>query len=167
MLAVVRKIQIPWNPESGFGAVSWDGHVVINETILSLLGLSKDEVTKAIAHAVKSVDERRERFVGDRKLPSLTGKYIILTDDGLASGYTMIAAIDSVKRSNPSSIMVAVPTGSRSAVNLVSKRVDDLVCLNIRSGLSFAVADAFVHWHDLSDIEVNSYLRQASEMGIY
>lgn len=167
MLGIVRKIQIPWNPESGFGAVSWDGHVVINETILPLLGLSKDDVTAAVARAVKSVDERIKRFIGDRPLPAFTGKYIILTDDGLASGYTMVAAIDTIKSSNPASVMVAVPTASLSAVELVSRRVDNVVCLNIRGGWSFAVADAYIHWHDLSDNEVNDYLKQAIEMGIY
>jgi len=167
MLAIVRKIQIPWNTESGFGAVSWDGHVVINKAVLPLLGLSQDDIDNAVAQAMKSIDERRKRFIGERALPSLTDKYIILTDDGLASGYTMITAIDTVRKSNPATVMVAVPTGSLSAVELVSKRVDDLVCLNIRGGWSFAVADAYVHWHDLSDAEVTYYLQQAIEMGFY
>jgi predicted phosphoribosyltransferase len=66
----------------------------------------------------------------------------------------MLAAIKSVKKRTPEKIIVAVPTGSLSALDLVSPEVDEIVCLNIRSGPSFAVADAYKNWYKLTDAEV-------------
>jgi putative phosphoribosyl transferase len=83
---------------------------------------------------------------------------VILVDDGLASGFTMLAATESIKTQRPGRIIVAVPTGSVHAVELLAPRVDELVCLNIRSGPVFAVAAAYEEWHDLSDDEVLMFL---------
>lgn len=69
-----------------------------------------------------------------------------MVDDGLASGYTMMAAVRMVRRRNPSRIVVAVPTASWSTVRLLSEYVDVIVCPNIRTGFSFAVADAYRNW---------------------
>ena len=153
-LAIVRKIRIPGNTEAGFGAVTWDGQVLINEQLRSALGLSDAEVDLAIAQTRKNVRERIASFIGGRKFPLLTGKTVILTDDGLASGFTMLAAVKSVQIHHPSRIIVAVPTASASAVEQVSRNVDQLVCLNIRTGRQFAVADAYERWYDLDDREV-------------
>jgi len=153
-LAIVRKIRIPGSTESGFGAVTWDGQVLINERLRAALALSPAEVDMAIAETRKNVNERIARFTGGRAVPALTGKTVILTDDGLASGFTMLAAIKSIRIHKPARIIVAVPTASASSAELVSQHVDELVCLNIRSGRMFAVADAYKQWYDLDDHEV-------------
>ncbi len=89
-IAVVRKVQIPWNPEAGFGAVTWDGRVFLNRALMAGLDLSEAEVETAIAKARKSVEERIEKFTGGHGLePGLTGRTAILVDDGLATGYTI------------------------------------------------------------------------------
>jgi predicted phosphoribosyltransferase len=75
-------------------------------------------------------------------------------DDGLASGFTMLAAARSARKRQPKKIIVAVPTASLGAVELLMSEVDEIVCLNIRSGSSFAVADAYENWYDLTDEEV-------------
>ncbi|MDD1679122.1 MAG: phosphoribosyltransferase [Methanomicrobiales archaeon] len=164
---VVRKIQIPWNTESGFGAVTWTGDVVINQDLLKRLHLSSVEIERAISRAKASVEERIRKYASIRPLPDITGRTAILTDDGLASGFTMRAAIDSIRLQNPERVVVAVPTGSLAAVRMVSAHADDLICLNIRGGFSFAVADAYSHWHDLSEEEVRAYLDQAVQEGLY
>jgi len=152
-LAIVRKIRIPGSTESGFGAVTWDGQVLINERLRAALGLSAHEVDLAIADTRKNVNERVARFTGGRAvLPA--GKTVILTDDGLASGFTMLAAIKSIRLQKPARIVVAVPTASASSAEMVSQHVDQLVCLNIRSSRMFAVADAYEQWYDLDDCEV-------------
>jgi len=84
-----------------------------------------------------------------------------LIDDGLASGFTMLAAVKSVRNQGPEKIIVAVPTASTSAVQVVAPSVDKLICLNIRGGPFFAVADAYQKWYDLSDEEVVEFLRRA------
>jgi len=153
-LAIVRKIRIPGSTESGFGAVTWDGQVVINEGLRAALGLTAREVELAITRTKKNVSERVARFAADRAIPALAGKTVILTDDGLASGYTMLAAIQSIRRQGPARIIVAVPTASAASATLVASHVDLVACLNIRSSRMFAVADAYERWYDLDDSEV-------------
>jgi predicted phosphoribosyltransferase len=153
-LAIVRKIQIPGNPEAGFGAVSWDGQVLINEGLRAVLGLSDADIETEIERTKKNVHERIVRFTHGRALPKMSGKSVILADDGLASGFTMMAAVKSVRPLSPSRIIVAVPTASATSAELVSRNVDQVVCLNIRTSRQFAVADAYRQWYDLDDREV-------------
>jgi len=166
LLAVVRKIRIPWNPEAGFGAVTWDGRVHLNERLLAGLNLSKGEIAEATTTAQNNVRDRIARFGADFSFLRIAARCVILVDDGLASGYTMIAAVDAIRASAPASVVVAVPTGSAGAVARVSKEVDLLVCPNIRTGYSFAVADAYTHWHDLSDAEVLAQLQRVRDAGL-
>ena len=153
-LAIVRKIRIPGTTESGFGAVTWDGEVLINEPLRDALGLSEREVDRAVGETRENVKARIVRFTGGGPFPSVKDATVILTDDGIASGFTMLAAIRSLRRKDPARIIVAIPTASRSAAQLVAGHADLVVCLNIRSGLTFAVADAYRHWYDLGDEEV-------------
>ncbi len=155
-LLIVRKLQIPYNPEAGFGAMGPDGEIILNEGLLAGLGLTEDEIREQ-SEKTKEVIKRRNRlFRGGRPFPPLKDRSVILVDDGLASGYTMLAAIRFVKIKTPDKIIVAVPTASGRTVELILPEVDELVCLNVRHGISFAVADAYRNWYDLSDEEVLS-----------
>ncbi|MGA2122237.1 MAG: phosphoribosyltransferase family protein [Methanoregula sp.] len=153
-LAVVRKIRVPGSTESGFGDVTWDGQVLINEPLRAALGLSAREVDAAVAQTRKNVSARVALFSGGRPLPAMEGKTVILTDDGLASGFTMLAAIQGIRLRNPARLIVAIPTASATSAALVSRHADHLVCPNIRSGRTFAVAEAYREWYDLDDREV-------------
>jgi len=160
-LAIVRKIRIPGSTESGFGAVTWDGQVLINEPLRAALGLSSREVEAAVAQTRENVSARVALFGRGRPVPEMAEKTVILTDDGLASGFTMLAAIRAVRPRNPARVVVAVPTSSASSAALVSREADRVVCLNIRSGRTFAVADAYRVWYDLEDREVLAELAGA------
>jgi len=152
--AIVRKVRIPGTTESGFGAVTWDGQVLVNEPLRASLGLTAAEVERAVAETKENVNARLALFAKGTPLPPLSGKTVVLTDDGLASGFTMLAAIAGIRRQGPARVVVAVPTASASAAALVSRQADLLVCANIRSGRCFAVADAYRNWYDLDDREV-------------
>ena len=93
-------------------------------------------------------------------MPQFQGKVVILVDDGLASGFTMLTAARSIIKSGPEKLIVAVPTASLGAIELLAPEVDEIVCLNVRSSLSFAVAEAYENWHDLSDEEVLKLLKE-------
>jgi putative phosphoribosyl transferase len=162
-LAIVRKIQIPGNTEAGFGAVTWDGHVLINEQLRNTLGLSQNEVDTAIAATRRNIRDRIARFATGRPFPDLTKKCVILTDDGLASGYTMLAAVTSIRTMNPQRVIVAIPTSSASSAESIAREVDEVICLNIRTGQRFAVAEAYRHWYDLDDREVIAELASVTE----
>lgn len=159
-LIIVRKIPIPYNPEAGFGSVSWDGEVTINERLLSQLRLSDEEIEAAVEKVKLELERRMEKFRGKKPFPELEGRSVIIVDDGLASGYTMLSAVSAVKKHSPARITVAVPTASKNALELVSKHVDELVCLNVRETAMFAVADAYKGWYDLDEGEVIEILKR-------
>lgn len=161
-LIIVRKVQIPHNPEAGFGAVGPDGKVLLNEELLRSLDLSEKEVEQQIQMTVNIIKRRNELFRKGLPFPSVKNRVVIIVDDGLASGYTMLSAIDFVKRHEPQKLVVAVPTGSERTADFILPNVDELICLNVRSGLSFAVADAYENWYDLEDDEVISILNNFS-----
>ena len=161
---VVRKIQIPWNTEAGFGAVAWDGEVVLNEPLVEQLGLTDEEIQESLLKTNESIQERLRKFTVNKPMPNLKDKIVILVDDGLASGFTMLAAARSVKKGKPEKIVVAIPTASVNAISLLESEVDEIVCLNVRTGSSFAVADAYKNWYDLTDEEVIGILEKAQKL---
>lgn len=165
-LAIVRKIQIPNNPEAGFGAVSPNGATYINRDLLQHLSLSSEEIDEATFSARKEIERSNETFREGRGPPVLSGKTVLLIDDGLASGYTMMAALKFARGLSSERVVVAVPTGSGNALEVVSGVANEVVCLNIRDSFYFAVADAYVEWHDLDDNEVLDYLERAKAQGL-
>jgi putative phosphoribosyl transferase len=153
---LVRKIPIPWEPEAGFGSVTFDGSTFLNNPLVKSLNLTKDEITKCIEAAKEGLEERTKKFADATKgdlLANVAGKLVILVDDGLASGYSMLASVDSIKKKRPRETMVAVPTASLTAVRLVSPKADKLLVLNLRTGSYFAVADAYEKWYDVPEEE--------------
>jgi putative phosphoribosyl transferase len=161
---VVRKLHIPWNREAGFGALSWDGTTLFNEPLLTLLGLKSEEIERCIREEREEIEKRLRLFRGDKPFPDIKGKTALVADDGLASGFTMRVAVSSLKKEEPKRVLVAVPTASMGAIQIVSEEVDTIFCLNIRTGRTFAVADAYMRWYDLSNEEVVTILK---EVGYY
>lgn len=159
-IIIVRKLPIPYNTEAGFGSVSWDGEIMLNERLVKQLQLGSEEVNRVIDDVKNELERRMERFRGKRPFPELKGITVIIVDDGLASGYTMLAAINSIKKRSPARIMVAVPTASKNALELVSPYVDEIFCLNFRETTVFAVADAYQEWHDLTEQEALDLLKK-------
>ncbi|MHA1589511.1 MAG: phosphoribosyltransferase [Candidatus Njordarchaeales archaeon] len=164
-LIIVRKIPIPWDPEAGFGAVTPDGEILVNRDYLEYLGL-RDEEVRELANSVLREIHRRERlYLGKKRRVELVNRVVIIVDDGIATGYTMFAAIKYARRNRARKVFVAAPTASQGAVNFLLDHVDALFCLNIRPDIPyFAVADAYENWYDLTDDDVLRYLR---EYGFY
>lgn len=160
-VVVTRKLHIPWNREAGFGAVSWDGLMLMNEPLVAALGLTKGDVDRCVAEEAEVIERRLKRFRGGRPFPALTGRTAIVVDDGLASGFSMLATLKALRRGGAGELVVAVPTAPESAIGLVNPHADRVYCLNVRSGPFFAVADAYRVWYDLGDEEVVELLRRA------
>ena len=153
-LGVVRKLKIPWNPEAGFGSMTWNGKVYLNKELVRTLNLTEEDIQQAVLETQKNIRERIEQFTGGLSIPPIHGMTVIITDDGLASGYTMKAAVEALNSENPEKIIVAVPTGSAKSVAMISGMVARMICLNLRDYYPFAVADAYQNWYDLDDDEV-------------
>lgn len=153
-LVIVRKIQLPWTTEAGFGALDPDGTPLFNEALLSRMPLSPQQVSTQVAKTLANLKEREEHLRGGRPYPDLAGATTIIVDDGLASGYTMQAAVGFIKRKGAGELIVAVPTALDRTAQALLPLVDLLVCPNLRGGLSFAVADAYENWYDVEQDEV-------------
>lgn len=158
---VARKIQLPWEPEAGFGAVAWKGEPILNHVMIKQIRLSKGEVEESVSKARANVQERVKKFRKKLPFPKLQDKRVILADDGLATGFTMLAAVKAVKKEKPKETIIAVPTASIGAIELLAKEVTLLVALNIRTEPIYAVADAYKEWHDVSDEEALEFLNRA------
>lgn len=153
-LMVSRKIPLPLNPEAGFGAVADDGTVILNEELVARSGLTQQQIESQVNQVRAEIKRRRLLYRQDRPPALVSGKTVIVTDDGLASGFTMLATVSSLRSRRPKEIIVAVPTSSASALEQVSKVADKVVTVAIGSQSRFAVADYYRNWHDLSDDEV-------------
>ena len=123
------------------------------------LRLTPDQIREQTEKTLRVIEQRSLRFGGAKPSAELKDRSVIIVDDGLASGYTMVAAIRWVKKMAPNKVIVAVPTGSERTVHRIVPEADKLICLNVRSGFPFAVADAYGDWYDLSDNEVLQLLR--------
>lgn len=156
---VVRKVQFPQDPEAGFGAVGPNNIVVLNDYLLDVSRISHVVIEEQVAKARQSLNFREEVFHGNAPYPDLKGKAVIIVDDGLASGFTMLAAIQFMRSKGAKKVVVAVPTGSERSVELVLEKADEVHCLNIRSAPFYAVADAYKHWYDVSEEEALAILR--------
>jgi putative phosphoribosyl transferase len=164
-LAVTRKIHVPWNKEVGFGAISWDGAILLNEPLVASLRLTKEDIERCVAEEKEIIGRRLKVFRGNRSFPDLKDKIAIIVDDGLASGFSMLTTIKAIKRKGVKETVVAVPTAPTSAIRLIRPHADKVVCPNIRSGTFFAVADAYKVWYDLDDKDVMDILKLAGYNG--
>lgn len=155
-IAPVSKVLLPWTTESGYGAVAFDGTVWLDQAAVESYGLKKEQVDKALAEARAKVERRRARFCPAPL--DFKGKTVILVDDGVAAGSTMRAAIGAVRHLGAAHVVVAVPTGHSRSLERLRALADEVVCADARGGASFAVADAYEEWHDVSDDEVEAML---------
>jgi predicted phosphoribosyltransferase len=163
-LILVRKIQIPWDTEAGFGAIDPEGEVIFNRALLETFEwLTEDEINSQINKTKDILKKRNDLFRAGRPFPVIENRTVIIIDDGLASGYTMLVALRYVRRKKAGKIVAAVPTGNVKTVELILLEADEVICLNIRGGFSFAVADSYQHWYDVTDEEVLAIMKQLRE----
>jgi putative phosphoribosyl transferase len=158
-IIVARKLQIPFNPEAGFGAMGPDGEIIINEELLGRLMLTEEAVEAQIKQTREVIRKRDLLFRKGRPFPSCKDRRIIVVDDGLASGYTMLAALRYIRKKMPARLVAAVPTGHERTIKGILAEADELICLNVRRGPYFAVADAYRNWYDLTDEDVLAILK--------
>ncbi|MFC1988285.1 phosphoribosyltransferase [Chloroflexota bacterium] len=159
-LLISRKLPLPLSPEAGFGAVADDGTFILNEELVARYGLTQQQIDYQVIQVRDEIRQRKQLYLKDKSPMMASGKTVIITDDGLASGFTMLATVQSVRRRRPKEIIVAVPTSSAAALEKVGKVSDRVVTLATGSLPRFAVADYYQKWYDLSDKEVLQCLRE-------
>ena len=160
-VAVVSKITLPWNTEAGYGAVAFDGTVRLNQKLIANLALGDSVVANGISATRAKVAERVKRLRPDGPMPQLSRRPVLVVDDGLASGYTLAAAVEALHNHGAQRVIAAVPTAHADAAQQVAHEVEALYCANVREGRRFAVADAYEEWSDVPEEVATELLRAA------
>ena len=127
---LTKKIGYPGNLEYAIGAMSMDT-VLIDKRALEFSGELQAYLKQEVIVTKELLQERSKAYHGDRTPLSLTDKIVIVTDDGIATGRTLDVTIDLIKKQHPKKIIVAVPVGSKEALNQIKKKVDEVICLEV------------------------------------
>jgi predicted phosphoribosyltransferase len=160
-VVVVRKLGVPWQPELAMGAVASGSFKTLDEQLIGALGISRDGIDAAIVKESAEV-ERREKLYRRARLPlDVRGRTVLLVDDGLATGSTMLVAARYVRSLKPARISIAVPVGSVQACRRLDKDADDCVCLATPEPFN-GVGEWYVDFRQLTDSEVQRFLGASS-----
>jgi putative phosphoribosyl transferase len=154
---LVRKLGVPQWSELAMGALASGGGVVMNENVLSSLAISEEQVRAVIDRETAELNRREQAYRGGRPVADPHGRTVILVDDGIATGASMLAAVRAVRAASPESIIVAVPVGPPSACQELAQEADDVVCASMPTDFE-AVGQVFVDFHQVSDDEVRELL---------
>jgi putative phosphoribosyl transferase len=160
---VVRKLGVPGHEELAMGAVATGGVRILNESVVRALGMP-ERVIDAVARAEEQELERRERlYRGERPPPDLRGRTVILVDDGLATGATMLAAIKAVRKLQPARVVVAVPVAARETCDALAREADEMICAETPEPF-YAVGQWYENFSQTTDDEVRELLARAEAM---
>ena len=126
---VVRKLGAPGHPELAMGAITSGGKRLINHAVTQALNVAESEVEKAICHETREL-ERRERLYGrGRPSPEVKDKIVILVDDGIATGSSMMVAVQALREQGAGRVIVAVPVAPPGAISQLNTLAGEVVCL--------------------------------------
>jgi putative phosphoribosyl transferase len=159
---VARKLGAPGQEELGIGAIAPGGVYILEEETLDWLGISSTQLERIIARETEEMNRRQRLYRGDRPLPDLQGRTVILVDDGLATGVTARAAILSIRQQKPGRLVVAVPVCALETAEKVRAEVDALICASIPPYFR-SVGMWYRHFDQTTDQEVISLLACAAQ----
>ncbi len=161
-IMVVRKLGVPGFEELAMGAIAWGGTMVLNEEVIHCLGISKETLERTALVESRELLRREQMYREDRPLPELKDQVAILLDDGLATGSTMRAAVQSLQRQGAARTVVAVPIAAPEAFDALRAEVDEVVCLFIPDPF-YAVGQGYLDFTQITDLEVQEILERAAQ----
>jgi predicted phosphoribosyltransferase len=150
---IVRKLGMPSHKEFAMGAIALGGTILLSDDIIERFNIGQQAVKKVIDEEMVELNRRNHLYRNNREFPHLTGKTVILIDDGLATGATASAAITSLKKLHPDKIVLAAPVGSLSTCNQLTQQADQVICLSTPEPF-YAVGQAYEDFSQTSDGEV-------------
>jgi putative phosphoribosyl transferase len=154
---LVRKLGVPQWPELAMGALASGGGVVMNESVVSSLHISDEQVRDVIDRESAELRRREGAYRGGRAVADPRDKTVIVVDDGIATGASILAAVRALRAAGPEAIVVAVPVGPRSVCQLLAQEADGVVCATMPDDFE-AVGQVFADFHQVSDDEVRDLL---------
>jgi len=161
---IVRKLGVPGHDEFAMGAVAAGGVRVLNDQIVRSLRIPEYVIDQVTANEQQELARREHLYRGDRPAPDVRGKTVILVDDGLATGATMLAAIKALQQQQPAHIVVAVPTAPPETCEELRAEVDDVICAITPQPFQ-AVGLWYQDFSQTTDEEVRNLLSLASRVG--
>ena len=159
---VVRKLGVPGYEELAMGAVATGGVRVLNDQLVESLGIPEQMIDAAALREQQELARRERLYRGGRPPPDVRGRTVILVDDGLATGATMRAAIEALRRQNPARIVVAVPTASPETCEEMKSKADEVICA-ITPEPFHAVGRWYQDFSQTTDEEVRVLLARQSK----
>ncbi len=156
---LVRKLGVPQRRELAMGAMASGGGVVVNERLVEQLGVSEEALQATIEQESTELSRRERAYRGDRPPVAVDGKTVILVDDGIATGASMLAAVRAVRGSGAARVVVAAPVGAASACRDLGAEADEVVCASMPPDFA-AVGQLYADFHQVSDDEVCSLMEQ-------
>jgi len=156
-VVIPRKVGLPWHRELAAGAVTMDGSFLLNHQVVRGHGITEEDLAGEIRRAREEIRRRMELYRGDRPLPSFQGRTVILTDDGVATGFTMRAALRDLREKEVGHLALALPVAPSDTFRVLKREVDEMVCLTVPS-LFYAVGQFYRDFSQLTDRQVTDIL---------
>jgi putative phosphoribosyl transferase len=156
-VVVARKIAAPGRSEYGIGALAEDGEAVFDIDALDALGLTETDLTDAVARERTELARRIRQYRGDRPLPPMTGRTVVVVDDGLATGVTAVATLRYLRRRAPARLILGLPICAPQARDQLDTEADQVICLHMPP-LFRAVGQWYDDFHQLTDADVDGLL---------
>jgi predicted phosphoribosyltransferase len=158
---LVRKLGVPGREELAMGAIASGGVRVINRDVVRELGIPPETIDAVAAEELRELERREQAYRDDRPAPDVRGRTVILVDDGLATGSTMRAAIEALRRRGPHRVVVAVPVGAPETCAEFRRVADDVVCARTPEPF-YAVGLWYEDFSQTTDDEVRDILNRAA-----
>jgi putative phosphoribosyl transferase len=159
---VVRKLGLPWREELAMGAIASGGVRVLDAELIRAARVTDEEIRQVTTTEQAELERRESQYRGERPFPDVSGKIVILVDDGLATGSTMRAAVTALRQERPARIVVAVPVAAPETCNAFREIADEIVCASTPEPFR-----AVGYWYDdfsqTTDDEVHALLERATE----
>jgi putative phosphoribosyl transferase len=159
-VVMARKLRAPYQPELAIGAVvSGDHLTLIDETLARATGATLEYLEQEVRHQRAEIERRLRAYRGNRPLPDVHGRTVVVVDDGIATGYTFRAALEGLRRQHPARLVAAVPVAPAESLASLSQFADDVVCLATPEPF-LAVGVWFEDFSQTTDEEVIALLQE-------
>lgn len=164
-LFVVRKLGVPGHEEYAMGAIASGGTRVLSEEVIRTLHISEADIARVAAEEQRELERRERAYRGERPAPDVKGRTVLLVDDGLATGSTMLAAVRALRTLEPARIVVAVPVAPPETCDTLRREADEVVSV-ISPDPFYAVGLWYREFPQTSDAEVTGLLAEASREAV-
>ena len=158
-IMIVKKVHLPQTTEAGMGAITPDGEIFLNKELISNYSIHTKQIQSQIEETTSRIKLIKTEF-GIIDQVDVKNKSVLIIDDGIASGFSMLAGVNWLQKRKAKKIIIGVPTAPLTSLLLLEEKVDKIYCANIRESFSFAVADAYKNWYDLTLSEAIMYFNK-------